>query len=185
MTTVAATTVRTAEPRRGVARLVVGAALWVGLGLIGGLTLCLTVPTLFGYSALTVVTGSMEPSIEVGSVVLSERISPLEARPGDIVTFRDPDGDGRLLTHRVRSVRYEGDVAYVTTIGDANDVPERWTVPSGGTVGRVAYHLPKVGYVREAISTPLARLAMLGLVGALALWLLFDIWRPRGGRYWR
>ena len=42
----------------------------------------------------------------------------------------------------------------MVTRGDANDAPERWTVPTGGEIGRVSYHVPKVGYVRAFISTP-------------------------------
>ena len=40
----------------------------------------------------------------------------------------------------------EGDTFYMTTLGDANDVPEHWSVPRTGHIGRVVAHLPKLGY---------------------------------------
>ncbi len=67
----------------------------------------------------------------------------------------------------------------MVTLGDANDAPERWTVPSDGQIGRVVAHLPKLGYVRSAFSSRYARLGALGVVLALGALLLVDLWRPR------
>ena len=152
--------------------------IWVALGLGLGLIAIVTLPSVFGLKSLTVVSGSMEPTIETGSVVIDEVISPLDARPGDILTFQDPLHP-RQLTHRLQKMRVEGDTAYMVTLGDANDAPERWTVRTDGEVGRVVAHLPKLGYARAAIGTRYARLAVLGAVMALGAFLLVDMWRPK------
>ena len=152
-------------------------SLWVVLGFGIGLVAIVTLPSVFGYKSLTVVSGSMEPTLGVGSVVIDEVISPLEARPGDIVTFKDPLRP-RQLTHRLQKVRAEGDTVYMVTLGDANDVPERWTVQRDGQIGRVVAHLPKLGYVRSWLSSRYARLAALGAVLLLGALLLVDLWRP-------
>ncbi len=164
--------------RRAV-RVAVMLSLWIVLGFAVGLTACLTVPSLFGYPVLTVLSGSMQPTLEVGSVVIDEKISPVEARTGDIVSFPDPNRRDRSLTHRLQKFRVENGRAFMVTKGDANDAPERWSVPIGDEIGRVAYHVPKVGYARAFISTRGARLGVLGIVLALGLYLLVDIWRPR------
>jgi signal peptidase I len=152
------------------------------LWLVIGLSLCLTAvvasPSVFGYRTLTVISGSMEPTLGTGSVVIDEVISPLEARPGDILTFNDPHRK-RLLTHRLRNMRVEGGTAYMVTQGDANDAPERWSVPLRGEVGRVAYHVPKLGYARDLISRREVRLGLLGAVLLLGALLLVDVWRPK------
>jgi signal peptidase len=151
--------------------------LWVALGLAIGLIAIVTLPGVFGYRSLTVVSGSMEPTLGTGSVVIDEVISPAEAHPGDIVTFQDPVRP-RQLTHRLQRVRVEGDTFYMVTLGDANDAPERWTIPANGRLGRVVAHLPKLGYARAALSTRYARLGALGAVLALGALLLVDVWRP-------
>ena len=153
---------------------VLSAAVGLAIGLLGLVTL----PSLFGYQLLTVVSGSMEPTLGVGSVVIDEVISPLDARPGDIVTFQDPLRP-RQLTHRLQRMRVDGDTAYMVTLGDANDAPERWTVKTDGQIGRVVAHLPKLGYARAALGTRYARLAVMGAVLALGAFLLVDMWRPR------
>ena len=76
-------------------------------------------------------------------------------------------------------MRVEGDTAYMVTLGDANDAPERWTVPTNGEIGRVVAAFPKLGYARAALSTRYARLAVLGAVMALGAFLLVDMWRPK------
>jgi signal peptidase I len=150
----------------------------MGLGLALGLIAIVTLPGVLGYQSLTVVSGSMEPTLGVGSVVIDKVISPLDARPGDIVTFQDPLRP-RQLTHRLQRMRVEGDTAYMVTLGDANDAPERWTVQTDGHIGRVVAHFPKLGYVRAALGTRYARLGVLGAVMALGAFLLLDLWRPR------
>jgi signal peptidase I len=159
-------------------RALVTFAIWLAIGLGVGLLAAVTLPSVFGYQSLTVVSGSMEPTLHVGSVVIDEVISPLDARPGDIVTFKDPLRP-RQLTHRLQRMRVDGDTAYMTTLGDANDAPEHWTVRTDGHIGRVVAHLPKLGYARAALSTRYARLGVLGAVLALGAFVLVDMWRPR------
>jgi signal peptidase len=99
-------------------------------------------------------------------------------RPGDILTFQDPLSP-RQLTHRLQKVRVEGDTFHMTTLGDANDAPERWSVPRNGEIGRVVAHMPKLGYVRAELGGRVARLALLGGLLLLGTLFLVDLWRPR------
>jgi len=105
----------------------------------------------------------------------------MDVRVGDIVTFRDPFNHQRLITHRVREMHVEGtDVVFVTR-GDANTGEESWAVPLDGTVGRVAYHVPKLGYFMVWFHSRFGILLLIVLptllLGASELWRL---WRPRG-----
>ena len=164
--------------RRFAHRLVV-LAVWSVLGVLGGLFLAVSVPYLFGQRSLTVLSGSMEPQLDVGDVVVVDQVPPLEVRVGDIVTFRDPDDASRLITHRVREIDVDGtEVAFVTK-GDANTSVEHWKVTTDGTIGRVRYHVWRLGYLMFWIRSPLGRLGMV-VVPALLLggFELYRIWRP-------
>jgi signal peptidase len=112
--------------------------LWVGLGLLFGTLLAAVAPQLAGYRSFTVRSGSMTPAIETGDVVVTKPIAPLSARVGDVVTFVDPEGTGKLFSHRVQSVRAVGDDVAFVTRGDANTSTEHWRVPASGSVGKVA-----------------------------------------------
>ncbi|HYH28222.1 MAG TPA: signal peptidase I, partial [Actinomycetota bacterium] len=124
--------------------------------------------------------GSMEPAIRTGDLIVEERVSPLEVRVGDVVTFQDPSDPSRLVTHRVRRVEADGKAVNVTTRGDANTASESWSAPVDGRVGRVLYRIPGLGYVVHWTSTRAGRIALLVLPALLLGGLLLrQIWRPR------
>jgi len=152
---------------------------WI-LGIAGvALALAIAGPLAFGARPYTVLTGSMEPEIGAGDVVVAERIEPPEAQLGDVVMFRDPADQERTITHRVRRVRRAGNHLWFVTRGDANDHGERWRIAADGQLGRVLYTVPAVGQV--AVFAGRIGPGLLLTIGVLLLvanelWL---IWRPR------
>lgn len=157
---------------------------WAVLLLAAALALAVAGPLAFGARPHTVLSGSMEPTFAAGDVTIQERISPLAARPGDVVTFRDPEDQSRLITHRVQRVRRAGDGEHLwfVTKGDANNATERWRIETGGELGRVVYVVPWVGHVTVLTKTRIG-LVLLVIVPLLLLALdeLVRIWRPRRG----
>jgi signal peptidase len=163
--------------------------LYGAFGFAAAIAMSVTVPTLFGYKSLTVLSGSMAPTLRPGDIVVDSKIAPLDARVGDVVTFRDPERGSIVVTHRVVSMRASGDDVYFETKGDTNTGKEKWSMRTDGTLGRVEYRLPKIGYVMNMLGGRFGRLAFI-VVPALLLVLseLRRIWRPeeedsaRGGR---
>jgi signal peptidase len=133
-----------------------------------------------GFRSLTVMSGSMVPTLGVGDVVMERRVAPLDVHVGDIVTFRDPGDQSTLITHRVRSLKvHDGSVDFVTK-GDANNTVERWTIPESGRLGLVVVHIPKMGYALVWASGRTGRIALIAIPGVLlGAFELQRIWRPR------
>lgn len=148
-------------------------------GALLALVLVLVVPYAVGGRPLVVLSGSMEPTLHVGDVVLAKRIAPLDARIGDIVTFHDPQRSGQLVTHRVRGISVQGAEVSFVTKGDANNATERWRVRTGDEIGRSVLRVPKIGYALSLLHTPtgLVGLVLLPLLALLVLELL-AIWKP-------
>jgi signal peptidase len=160
-------------------RTVLRFASWTLAGFTLGLALAMSVPAIAGYGTLTVLSGSMEPTLHVGSVVLSARIPAVEAQPGQIVTFHDPTRHGQLVSHRLLRMRVRDDVAQMETRGDANSASEQWSMPANGTIGRVDYRIPLLGRMRSQLDSRVVRLALLGGVPLCGLLVLLELWRPR------
>jgi signal peptidase I len=169
--------INTARHCAAVLRWPVMIASWLAWGFVLGLVVAVTVPVAFDMRPLTVLTGSMRPAIEPGDMVVDEQIRGDQIRVGDIITFQEPRGE-RTITHRVRKVSISEGQARVTTRGDANDKPEKWQIPIGGSVGRVAYTVPKIGYPVTWSHSRNGRLALVSIPALiLALWAMLRIWR--------
>jgi len=154
-------------------------ACWAMAGLVAGLVAAIVLPLAFGARPYTVLSGSMEPTIGAGDLVVAERVSARDVRLGDVVTFEDPERGNRLTTHRVGGIRRLGAKVEFVTKGDANDATERWRTASDGDLGRVAYAMPWIGNVTALTRRPLG----FALIVALPLLLLAvnelaRIWRP-------
>lgn len=118
-------------------------------------------PDVLGYAPLAVVSGSMEPAISVGDLVVVHREGAYQA--GDVIAFQD---GGALTTHRIVA---EGPEGFVTK-GDANNAQDARPVAAEQVAGRVVLAIPFAGSAALFLRTPpgLALFAALGLV--LVLW---------------
>jgi signal peptidase len=160
-------------------RRLLTAITWTIAGFAGGLLAVITIPTLFGYHAYVVRSGSMEPQIHTGDVVVDRTIPPLDARVGDTVTFRDPNNPHRLITHRIRAITVRSAHARFTTIGLANTTPEHWNVSTSGHIGRVEYRIPKLGWLLAIADAPGGKLILVIVpILALTTLALLTIWQP-------
>ena len=79
----------------------------------------LVLPGIFGYQMYNVITGSMEPSIPVGSLIYVNVMGPEEIREKDVIAFYSSVEEGSIITHRV--VMNNVVSGTFNTKGDAND----------------------------------------------------------------
>lgn len=101
------------------------------------------VPKLLGWQNLVVLSGSMEPNISVGSMIIVSDIEPETLKPGDVITFQV--NDSTLVTHRVVSNNIE--LKQVITKGDANDVNDATPVEYSHIIGKLFISIPFLGYL--------------------------------------
>lgn len=146
----------------------------------------LVVPRVAGGSSLTVLTGSMEPTLAPGDVVAVRGVTPdqvcTEIGVGDIVTYLPEPGNPALITHRVVGKTVgtfdDGTDCRLITQGDANSAADAPVSPEQ-VRGAFLYSLPALGWVRQWVSENLMMLGIVlgaGLLG-YGLWSTFR--RPR------
>jgi len=150
-----------------------GALLWV-VAAFGALSGALFVAHLAGWvQPLIVVSGSMQPGIDRGDLLIALPVDAAEVDVGEVATLPSPT-TGTLVTHRVTSVTHDGAELVIRMAGDANQVgdPHPYRVDGDGTVLQPALTIPMVGnamltLARPAVAIPLA-IATLALI-ALSL----------------
>lgn len=106
------------------------------------------VPKLLDGAALTVLTGSMEPTYRPGDVVVVRGVHDpaTEVDIGDVVTFQPVSDDPTLVTHRVVERLFTAQGEMLVTRGDANSADDPPIVPEQ-VKAVVAYPVPWVGHV--------------------------------------
>lgn len=122
---------------------------------------------LLGVTPYYVQSGSMEPSMHVGSLALVKRgIDPLDLAEGDVVAFEIAGGE--IVTHRV--VVNDRGSEELTTKGDANEAVDPSPVAYGSVVGRLLVAVPYLGYVVQAIAGAGIQFVLVVAVLNLVLW---------------
>ncbi len=126
------------------------------------------VPMPFGVGAAVVLSGSMEPEISVGDLLIVAERKSYEV--GDVVVYQD----GRMaVTHRIVAITEDE----VITKGDANNTEDA-PITVEQIKGEVVLAIPHAGYAVNAIKTPLGTLCIL----ALAIFLLERSFRAKKQR---
>lgn len=106
------------------------------------------VPKIGGYCPLIVLTGSMEPKISSGDLIICKQIDSDQVKVDDIIAFFDPDSTGQaVLTHRVTAIVSEGGRLMFRTKGDANNAEDASLVPAESLVGVYRSRIPGAGNV--------------------------------------
>jgi signal peptidase I len=130
----------------------------------------------FGWRVDAVLSGSMEPELKVGSVVITRPVDIGSVNAGNIITFRSPL-NGKLTTHRVISVTSSPSVI-LRTKGDANEDADPFIVGSQNVVGRVCFNIAYMGYVSQFLKSRLGLLLFLYLPGLIIVLMeVRNIWR--------
>lgn len=118
------------------------------------------VPTILGFSVMRVQTGSMEPELRTGCIVVARKTAQKDLNVGDIISFYSPDPDpminGRVETHRIVERHYliTGEGEYITK-GDANDSDDIAPVLYKNIIGKVVVNLGVVsGSVLGILQNP-------------------------------
>ncbi len=121
----------------------------------------LLLPYAFGYQTLAVLSGSMEPTYHVGSILFVKKMPAQEIQVGDPITFHLA-GQNMVATHRV--VRVDKEKKQFITKGDANNAEDGPT-SFESLVGRASkISVPLLGYISVNIKTPKGILAATGVI---------------------
>ncbi len=123
--------------------------LWLLVALGAAVIAVFAVLVVPNYRLYIVHTGSMTPTIPIGSAVLIEK-GPVHV--GQVITFHRL-ADGALVTHRFIAVKADGTLM---TKGDGNTSPDLGSIPRSNVVGHVVAAPQHVGaWIHFLFYTPL------------------------------
>lgn len=137
-------------------------------------------PAFFGYQIKSVLSGSMEPGIQTGSIVALKPGGDMNRfKKGDVITFRNEEN--LLITHRVVEATMNnatGEAMYRTK-GDNNDAPDMNPTSSTNVVAEYAgVTVPYVGYAMNFAASKAGSVVLMIVPGLmLLLYALYSSWK--------
>ena len=110
---------------------------------------------LFGFQVYGVLSGSMEPSYPVGSLVYVKAVDADELKLRDVITYSV--SPKTVVTHRIVEIVPDENNPYIKrfrTKGDANEDVDASLVGAADIIGRVSFCIPHLGNVASYIQKP-------------------------------
>ena len=127
-------------------RIVVNFLSWVFVLVICAMVLYMITSNydiLLGYRSFLVQSGSMEPAIMTGDIIITHEKKNYMLN--DTVTFKN--AENRIVTHRISAVTQEGGETKLYTKGDANRSEDFDTISFRQIIGKVVFVMPKFGHL--------------------------------------
>lgn len=128
-------------------------------------------PSVFGYSIFRVSSGSMEPELMVGDIILDKAVdNPENLKVGDVITFKSNDYGDMLVTHKIIKAPYEENgKLMLKTKGIANELEDK-PISIDNVKGIM---ICKVDYLDTVYSIFLSPWGLLILIALIAI-IFFD-----------
>ncbi len=117
------------------------------LAVIAAAAALIIVPKASGAKPLTVLSGSMTGTYDIGDVVVVKPVDTAHLAVGDVITFQPRSEDPTLTTHRIVGINVGSEGTSYVTQGDANDAADLSPVEPAQIQGTVWYSVPKLGWV--------------------------------------
>ena len=129
---------------------------YIFIAFIAAIVLLLLVsvfPITGNYKLFIVQSGSMEPAIKMGGIVM---IKPADDyKIGDVISFGEVTKTKAPTTHRIYDIKViEGEPYYITK-GDANNAPDQKEISEREVIGKVLFSISYLGYAVDFAKKPL------------------------------
>lgn len=99
-------------------------------------------PSFFGIKSFIIISGSMEPELNIGDIIITSQKEQNEIEKKDIISFREGQ---QIITHRVEEIVEENGEKLYKTKGDNNNVSDRNLVKYNQIEGVYIAKIPKIG----------------------------------------
>lgn len=136
--------------------------------LIAVLLVWSALPMKNGPKVFIVQSGSMEPAIKTGGVVVVKSVS--DYKVGDVITFGPYSKTKAPTTHRIYEMKAVGGEPVYITKGDANNAPDTREISKKDVVGKVLLDVPYVGYAVAAAKTPIGFMLIIIIPAAIIVY---------------
>lgn len=115
-------------------------------------------PDFFGYKNFVIVSGSMEPTIMTGDVILVKEVPQDEIQKGDIISFSQ---GGTNVTHRIIDRIQENGLTKYKTKGDNNNTEDKETITYNQIEGKYQFKINQFGIIIDILKSKITLMILI------------------------
>ncbi len=117
--------------------------------------------SILGYKAYIVDTNSMEPTINVGDIVIVKKVKEDKLKQGDVITFTE---EGEVITHRITKVETEEIGTQYVTKGDNNNTEDTFKIRYNDIIGEEILTIPRLGKTVQILDSKIIILIIILII---------------------
>lgn len=125
-----------------------------------------------GINAFVILTGSMEPKIPVGSMIIVVKTDFHSLEKGDIISAKadlNLDGKNEVVTHNFFKYEEIDGKKYIRTIAEGENFADSWVISEDRLIGKCVLIIPKVGKITSFLSHPIGLTVIAGNIVVLSV----------------
>lgn len=147
---------------------IIGGVAFVAYSIIAGFSY---LPLLSQTKIFAVMSGSMEPALPLGSLVI---VMPADNYlTGDIISFSPDNNPRHIITHRIAAKLYPEGIyrppVYLTA-GDANQKFDQGQIKDGQIIGKLLIFFPYLGYLADFLKKPIGFILFVIIPATIIVW---------------
>ena len=127
---------------------------WIAVAIVSVLLVFFSFGFL-GVQPTVIYSGSMQPTMDVGDIIIVTEVPIDSIEAGDIIQYRTASAN---VIHRVYEVYEEGNAKLFTTKGDANTNPDDTPILPEQIMGKAAFTIPKIGWIPIIIKSLVSKI---------------------------
>ncbi len=125
-------------------------------------------PSFFGIKTYVIISGSMQPELEIGDIVIVKKVGKNQLEKGDIISFRQGQN---VITHRIYEIVTEDNETKIATKGDNNNVKDDKSITYADIEGKVIKKIPKLGLIALTLK---GKMTILIIAIIVYIYLIYD-----------
>jgi signal peptidase I len=98
----------------------------------------------FGWTVGNILSGSMSPTLESGTMVIAQKEDPGRLKIDDIIIYKPVAAGENDICHRITGIASRDPLSFITK-GDNYPAPDPLPVPAANVVGKVVFEAPLLG----------------------------------------
>lgn len=133
------------------------------------------VPLLNKYDSFSIQTGSMEPIISIGDVVITKQTAPRDLEVGDITAFYtdiNNDGISEVVVHYIDEINLSDSTFTFKTKPHISDEQDSWTIEEDDIIGVYQANVPYIGKVLLFLQSWIGKVVL--LMDVLIISIIYD-----------